>query len=219
MTQPEHPSARPTEILVILDRSGSMATIAADVVGGVNTFLDEQRRNGPDARVTIVQFDSQDPQHVLVDAVPIAEVTPFDIRHFRPRGGTPLLDALGRAVGRLRADRTAGSLAGSPRDVIVAVVTDGAENQSREFTLADVNRLIETCEAEGWNFVYLSADRNAFHDAERMGFKAGAVVQFDHTGAGTREVFGRLASGTAKARDKKRRGEQVDSSEFFSDES
>jgi len=213
------PGGTPTQILIILDRSGSMAPIAGDVVGGVNTFLDEQRRNGPDARVTIVQFDSQDPQEILVDGVPIAEVTPIDPQRYSPRGGTPLLDAVGRAVGRLMVKMGTIQPDGSSQDVIVAVVTDGAENQSREFVLADINRLVESCEAKGWNFVYLSAHRDAFHDAERMGFKAGSVVQFDHSGDGARQVFGRLADGTAKARDRKRRGETVRSEDFFSDES
>lgn len=202
----------PTQILVVLDRSGSMAPIAGDVVGGVNAFLDQQRSNGPDARVTIVQFDSQDPQEIVVDAVPIAEVTSLDVERYEPRGGTPLYDAIGRAVGRLRALHPAGV----ERDVIVAVVTDGAENQSGEFTLTDVSRLIDSCEAEGWNFVYLSADRDAFRDAEQMGFKAGSVVQFDHSADGAREVFNRLGSSVSRARDRKRRGEKVDSSEYFS---
>src|SRR5580765_2982032 len=83
---------------VLLDRSGSMESMRADVIGGFNNLLAEQQADGPDARLTLVQFDSQDPHEVLTDALRINRVRPLSERTFVPRGGTPLLDATGRII-------------------------------------------------------------------------------------------------------------------------
>ncbi|MCX6524746.1 MAG: hypothetical protein NTX58_08280, partial [Actinobacteria bacterium] len=85
-------------IYVLLDRSGSMQSIASDVVGGFNRLLADQQADGADARMTLVQFDSNDPQEVIADAIPIAEMVGLDASNFVPRGGTPLLDATGRLM-------------------------------------------------------------------------------------------------------------------------
>ena len=132
-----------THIVVLIDRSGSMATIASDVIGGFNTFVDDQRSNGNDARMSIIQFDSQDPQDVTVWGAPLAEITHLTGQTFQPRGGTPLLDATGLAIGRAKVDGEARVAAGlAPQDVIFVAITDGEENQSREFTLEQIRQLI-----------------------------------------------------------------------------
>ena len=101
-----------THIVVLIDRSGSMATIASDVIGGFNTFVDDQRSNGNDARMSVIQFDSQDPQDVTVWGAPLAEITHLTGQTFQPRGGTPLLDATGLAIGRAKVDGEARVAAG-----------------------------------------------------------------------------------------------------------
>ena len=80
-------AAKSTHIYILLDRSGSMSSIASDVVGGLNKYISDQQKNGPDAKVTFVQFDSQDPQEVIVAGAPISEVVQLDGSTFIPRGG------------------------------------------------------------------------------------------------------------------------------------
>ena len=100
---------RNLHIFFLLDRSGSMEPMADDVVGGFNGFLAAQQAEGHDALMTLVQFDSQDPHEVLVNARPIAEVRPLDRARFHPRGGTPLYDAIGHLIAdaTIRAEKTA----------------------------------------------------------------------------------------------------------------
>ena len=164
--------ARPagTHIVVLLDRSGSMSSIATDVIGGFNTFLQDQRSNGSDARMSVVLFDSQDPQETVVWGAPISETLPLTERTFVPRASTPLLDATGLTIGRTMVEQQARAATGlSAEDVIFVTITDGMENCSREFDLEKVRRLIADRTAEGWQFVFLSAGLDAYGDAQRFG--------------------------------------------------
>jgi Mg-chelatase subunit ChlD len=121
-----------------------MAPITNDVIGGFNAFIDEQIRNGADARMSIVQFDSQDPQDVTVWGAPLPEITHLDSQSFVPRGSTPLLDATGLLIGRTMVDQAARVAAGlQAEDIIFVTITDGEENQSREFNLAQIRELVE----------------------------------------------------------------------------
>ena len=128
------PNNAPTlHLYVLLDRSGSMSSMTADVIEGFNTLLAEQATaGGVAARMTFVQFDDHDPQEVITDAVPLAEVAPLTIHSFAPRGATPLLDATGRLIGTAM---TRAKTIADPESIVFATITDGLENSSTEFTL------------------------------------------------------------------------------------
>ena len=207
-----------THIYILLDRSGSMAGIAGDVIGGFNTFLEEQRTIGGDARVTLVQFDSQDPHEVLAAGAPIAELVPLDRHNFVPRGSTPLLDATGKLIGRATLDEQERAANNEPlEDVVFVTITDGEENSSTEFTLDRVKNLIAHCEQRGWTFVFLSAALDAYGDPDRMGMKMGNIQAFDASGKGTKMAFESLSKNMTVMRDKRRRGESVVNDDFFED--
>ena len=149
------PSQSPIHISVVLDRSGSMASIADDIVGGFNEYLAEQRQVEGRVRVTLAQFDSQDPFEVLISGVDLREVTDLDRSEYRPRGSTPLFDAIGRMIAKIDADSAAYSEVGAPEeDQVVLIVTDGYENASREYSRQMIFDLIETRRSRGWVFVF-----------------------------------------------------------------
>ena len=209
-------SIKATHVALLLDRSGSMAPLVSDVIGGVNQFLTEQRAQGNDVRVSIVQFDSNDPQEVKVWGAPISEVGALTTADFQPRGGTPLLDATGLLIGRVKVDAQARVAAGlAEEDVVFVTVTDGEENQSREFTLAQVKALVETQTAAGWTFVFLSAGLNAYGDAAAMGFDASNSQAWDRRGDNTRMAFDTVSKGMTNLREKKRRGMSTGNVDFF----
>ena len=110
-----------THNYILLDRSGSMSSIANDVIGGFNHLIKEQKANGPDAKVTLVEFDSQDPQHVVVAGAPISEITDLTSETYIPRGGTPLLDATGLLIGRVRVEAAAREATGLPKEDILFI--------------------------------------------------------------------------------------------------
>ena len=151
------------DLLVILDRSGSMQARQADHEGGVRSFVEDQRTLSGDVRFTLVQFDTTDPCEVVYDRVPLDRVGEI---HLIPRGGTPLLDAIGRAVAHLREAQQNIERA---KQTVVMIVTDGEENSSTEWTKAQVVRLLDQLKAEGVSTLFLGAGIDAFAEAGSMG--------------------------------------------------
>lgn len=213
---PSTPAPTGTHLVLLLDRSGSMASIATDVIGGVNTFLAEQRADGADARVSLVQFDSQNPQDTVAWGVPVAEIVDLDSATFVPRGGTPLLDATGLTIGRVMVENQARLATGLPaEDVVFVAITDGEENSSREYTLERVKSLIAERTAEGWTFVYLSAGLDAYGDAAALGITVDKTQRWEASAGGTAKLLSSTSRAVSSLRDKKRRGLDVTDDDFF----
>jgi len=216
MTNTPVPTAH---LYVLLDRSGSMQAIADDVVGGFNHLLAEQQADGADARMTLVQFDSQDPEEIVADAVPVLEMVPLDAATFVPRGGTPLLDATGRIIARASAHAAQLAAEGSPaEDITVVTVTDGQENQSRELSLEQVRAMIGAKQATGWTFAFLSAGLDAYGEAARMGHDARSTQAFAASPAGARAAWSSTSEAMRRKRGYLRRGEDFDRQDLFEGE-
>jgi Mg-chelatase subunit ChlD len=203
-------------IYVLLDRSGSMESMRADVIGGFNNLLAEQQADGHDARMTLVQFDSQDPHEVLTDAAKIDRVRPLTEATFVPRGGTPLLDATGRLITKasVREDQRK-TLRKRPEIITVITITDGEENQSHEFSRADILRLVKDKEAKGWSFVFLGAGLDAYAEAGGMGYDPRSVQAFAPDGAGAGLAFSAVSAAMVDKRARVRRSEAFDPQDFF----
>lgn len=214
---PNTPESTPRpHFYLLLDRSGSMESMRRDVIGGFNQFIAEQQANGPDARITLVQFDTQDPQEVLLDARGIRRAQPLTMDSFVPRGGTPLLDATGRLIARAsirEAERK--SLAKRPEDVTVVTITDGEENQSREYTRDAIKRLVADKQAGGWSFVFLGAGLDAYAEARSLGYDPRSVQAFAPDAAGARVSFANMSTAMTRKRDLLRRGEAFDKADFW----
>jgi Mg-chelatase subunit ChlD len=205
-----------THLYILLDRSGSMDSIANDIIGGFNTFIRQQKQDGTDVRVTFVQFDSEDPQEIIAAGVPIAELVELTSETFIPRGSTPLLDATGKLIARARLNqvlRAQNSL--NEEDIVFVTITDGHENASSEFTLANIQKLIKDCEKMGWTFVFLSAALDAYGDASRMGMKSGNIQAFEANADGTSTAFESLSANVSKFRAMKKAGVQTEDLDFF----
>ena len=210
------PKTKITHMYILIDRSGSMSSIATDVIGGFNATIAEQQANGPDAKLTVIQFDSQDPAAVMCAGIPIVEMNQLDRTNYQPRGGTPLLDATGLLIGRIKVEQSARVANGLPEeDVVFVTITDGHENQSREYNLIQITQLINECKAAGWTFVYMSADLNAYADAAAMGYDHGSTQHFAATADGAGKAFLSMSKGMSNMRDKKRRMMEFDSRQFF----
>ncbi len=190
------------DITVVLDRSGSMACIADDTIGGFNTFVKSQQEQGGVTKLTLVQFDSQ--YEVVHDAIEIDSVSELTLETFVPRGSTALLDAIGRRVTETRV-----RIEGLPEDekpdtVIFVIITDGHENSSREFKREQVKSLIQDCEDNlEWDIVYLGANQDAWAVAEAMGIKGGKALSYSYTGEGATRAFESIAVNTNSLRGSK----------------
>ncbi|MEQ8842289.1 MAG: ADP-ribosylglycohydrolase family protein [Acidimicrobiales bacterium] len=183
-------------VAVLLDRSGSMSSIADDTIGGFNTFVAQQRELPGECRITLVQFDGLDPQAVVADAVPVAKIADLDERTYQPRGSTPLLDALGTLIETIDRRTTA-----DPDEFqLVAVITDGQENASSRFTRDRIADMVKARSDAGWAFVFLGANIDSFGEARTMGMRHGQAADWDHTGDGVRDGFAMLAESSIAVR-------------------
>lgn len=192
-----------TEIVLIVDRSGSMASCLGDAEGGVNTFIEEQKTAEGNAQLTLVQFDTED--EFLHIAKPIADVPRYKLK---PRGMTALLDAVGRAVNE--ASERLGKLPDDDRPgcVIVVIVTDGHENASKEYKLTSIRELIERQQKQHeWKFIFLGADAAAFAEAGAMGISAQGTGQF--AAENTAGAYAGISSSVSRMRGQAVRGETV----------
>lgn len=212
------PKQRPrtVHIYVLLDRSGSMESMRGDVIGGYNNFLREQQAGRGKARITLVQFDTQDPQEVLLEAAPLHRAGELTEDTFVPRGGTPLLDATARLIQTARGRQSVRKVLGRQAEEIVFVtVTDGEENQSSEYRLDHVRRLVEAGKSEGWSFVYLGAGIDAYGDAARLGYDAGSVQAWKADGEGAEKMWGSVSRAAAQLRRDVDAGATFDKSAYF----
>lgn len=208
-------SKPPVHIAVVLDRSGSMAAIADDIVGGFNEYLGRQQREPGEARVTLVQFDGQDPFEVLVDGLDIAKVRPLTRDSYRPRGNTPLFDAVGRMIARIDTDASNRRNHGLPaEDQVVVVITDGLENASREHDRASIFALVEQHRREGWVFVFLGADQDAYVEGTRMGVAGTNAAAWVKSAPGVRKMYRDLEYSTSEHRKKSAHLRKLEADKF-----
>lgn len=210
-----HESGLPVHLYVLLDRSGSMENIRAQVVGGFNELLASQQADGADARITMVQFDTVDIAHTVFEDIPVLEVTPMREGDFEPRGGTPLLDASARLIARATTHAERRKLAGTPEEVVFVTITDGHENASREYDRGELKNLIAAREEQGWTFVFMSAALDAYADARSFGYGDGSIQAFSPDAGGARLAFASLAESVVEHRKDLRAGRPINKAAPF----
>ena len=209
----------PVHISIVLDRSGSMSSIVDDVVGGFNTFLHEQREEAGSARVTLVQFDGQDPFEVLIDGEDLHAVQDLDPRRYQPRGSTPLLDAVGAVVARIDCEIVTRADQGQPiEDQVVVIITDGYENASSEFGGRMISDLIAAMKERAWTFVFLGAGEASIRDSVAMGVAPGSSTRWEASKGGTDAMFKQLSKETLDYRSRSYDARRIKSEKFFEDE-
>ena len=203
----EQTSAEPIQIICILDRSGSMKNLAGDTIGGYNSFIEKQRKEEGSAEVTTVLFDDQ--YDKIVDAVDIRDVPELTSKEYYARGMTALLDAVGRTImdtaGRMEKE----GICPEKRRVIFFIMTDGQENDSKEYDRASVKAMIETATKEyNWNFIFMGANIDSVSEAASIGIDSKHAVDYDYNGAGIRQSFDRMDAAVSEMRETGTVGDQ-----------
>jgi hypothetical protein len=166
-----------THIYFLLDRSGSMQSIKSDIEGGFQAFVEEQQRAIGECRATLAQFDDVY-ELVYVDR-PIADVPPLDLQ---PRNMTALHDAMGRLITEAGQKLEAMKPDERPGTVIVAIMTDGLENASKEWTGASIRALVtQQSNVFDWTFMYMGADQDAIEVGESLGIARDHAVTYSRS--------------------------------------
>lgn len=172
-----------TELVFILDRSGSMSGLELDTIGGFNSMLAKQKALPGSANVTTVLFD--DRYELLHDRIDIQGVEPITDRDYYVRGCTALLDAVGRTIDKLSSVQNHTSKDQRADKVLIVITTDGMENASREYDLRKIRRMIESKKEEGWEFLFLGANIDAVKTAGAFGIGADRAVNYHADSEGT----------------------------------
>ena len=177
-----------TEIVSIVDRSGSMQSILDDAIGGFNTFLAAQQRQPGEAKLSLILFDHE--YQVVHQAVDIQQVEPLNQDTYVPRGSTALLDAVGKTIDAVGERLAATAESERPSQVIVSILTDGYENASQTYSKPKVAEMIKhQTEKYSWAFEFQAANMDAFAAAKELSIAPDRVVQFEATSEGVREAF------------------------------
>ena len=185
-----------TEIVFILDRSGSMAGLEDDTIGGFNAMIEKQKREDGEAYVSTILFDNY--SEVLHDRVDIQEIQPMTCRDYYVRGCTALLDAVGRAIHHIGNIHKYAQPEDVPRHTLFVITTDGMENASRRYSAPEVKEMIR-CQKEkyGWEFLFLGANIDAVETAGHLGIAPDRAVNYHCDSEGTRlnyEVVGQAVA-------------------------
>jgi uncharacterized protein YegL len=172
-----------TELVAILDRSGSMSWLVQDTIGGYNTFIEKQKQVPGEAVLTTVLFD--DKYEILHNGVNIKEVSPITGKEYFPRGNTALLDAVGKTVNTIGEKLSKMDEAERPGKVMFLIITDGEENSSSEFTQAQVKELVERQQnIYKWEFLFFGANIDSFAAAGGIGISQARTTNYSATGKG-----------------------------------
>jgi uncharacterized protein YegL len=180
-----------TEIIFILDRSGSMGGLESDTIGGYNSFLEKQRKVEGEAQVTTILFD--DKYEVLHDGVDIKDVKPITAKEYFARGSTALLDAIGKTIidVGIRLNKTHESQ--RPLKVIFVIITDGLENASREFTYEKVKEMTSHQEEKySWEFIFVAANIDVAKETKKLGIRASRSTRYVADSKGTGVMYNEL---------------------------
>ncbi len=188
-----------TEIVFILDRSGSMDHLVNDTIGGFNSFVEKQKQEEGEAFLTTVLFDHQ--YEILHNRVNIQKIAPITDKEYYARGNTALLDAVGRTINKVgnRLSRT--NEDDRPENVMVIITTDGYENSSREFTYDRIKEMIKhQTEKYNWKFLFLGANMDAAAVADNMGIMGAMASNYTADAHGTRSLYDGVGRATKSLR-------------------
>lgn len=188
-----------TEIVFILDRSGSMAGLEDDTIGGFNAMIQKQKAEDGEAYVSTVLFDNH--TEVIHDRVDIQKIQPMTRRDYYVRGCTALLDAVGKSIHHIGNVHKYAREEDRPEKTIFVITTDGMENASREYSYERVRRMIEhEQEKYGWEFLFLGANIDAAKEAARFGIAQDRAANYHADRQGTAVIYEAMSEAVCNVR-------------------
>ena len=189
-----------TELVFILDKSGSMSGLEKDTIGGFNSMLDQQRKVDGECVITTVLFDNR--YELLHDRIDIRAVQPITGKEYFVGGSTALLDAIGKTIHKIGMAQKNTAEDYRAEKVMFVIITDGEENASRYFSSAQIRQMIQRQkERYGWEFIFLGANIDAVETAGRFGIDADRAVDYVPDGEGTELNFRMMSETVATFRE------------------
>jgi uncharacterized protein YegL len=191
-----------TELVFILDRSGSMSGLEADTIGGFNAMVNEQREKDGSVLVSAVLFDHE--RVVLYDRVDIDKVEPMTERDYVPRGSTALLDAIGCSIHHIGNVHRYARKEDVPEHTVFVITTDGMENASCMYSSAEIKEKIKRqSEVYGWEFLFLGANIDSFDVAGGLGIREDRIANYKYSSRGVGECYEAMSEAIVNVRQRK----------------
>lgn len=187
-----------TELVFILDRSGSMGGLEKDTIGGFNAMLEKQKKVDGKCFVSTVLFDHE--QKVLHDRLSLEAVAPLTDRDYTVRGCTALIDAIGGAVHHIETIHKYARPEDVPEHTIFVITTDGMENASKKYSADEVRKMISRKTEHGWEFLFLGANIDAAETAGNLGIRKDRAVNYHADKKGTKVIYDTLGETLCTAR-------------------
>lgn len=188
-----------TELVFILDRSGSMAGLESDTIGGFNSLIEKQRKQGGECYVSTVLFDNE--SEVLHDRVPLSKIAKMTDSDYTVRGCTALIDAIGGAIHHIGNIHKYARPEDVPEHTMFVITTDGMENASRNYSSDKIKKMIQRQkEKYGWEFLFIGANIDAVETAARFGISRERAVNYHADKRGTRVVYESVADAVCSVR-------------------
>ncbi len=197
-----------TEVVFILDRSGSMRGLEADTIGGFNSLIEKQKKEEGEAFISTVLFD--DRSEVLYDRVAVDKIEPMNDTQYYVRGCTALLDAVGGAIHHIANVHKYAREEDRPEKTLFVITTDGLENSSHRYSYSKVKKMVRKEEREyGWEFLFLGANIDAIGEASKLGISAERAVNYECDGMGTALTYDVISESLSAVRRSKSRSERA----------
>ena len=182
------------DLVLVLDKSGSMYGLESDTIGGYNAMLAKEKDLDVDTKVTTVLFNNK--VDILTDRSNINSLSDMTTKDYRVGGSTALLDAVGNTIAKI--SDTPG-ISDKDHKVIFVIITDGQENASTEYSKATIQKMISDKKAQGWDFIFLGANIDAASEAQNLGIDADHAVKYRNTSTGVQKNFAAIAAYTRSA--------------------
>ena len=189
-----------TELVFILDKSGSMSGLEKDTIGGYNSLLKKQKKIKGECRITTVLFDNN--YELLHDRIDLEAIKPLTEKDYEVGGSTALLDAVGMTINKLIAVENNTAKKYQAGKVLFVIITDGMENSSKEYSREKVRDLIEQQKKAGWEFIFLGANIDAVQAAGTIGIKPDRAQNYQATGSGVKTNYSRMSETVSDFRTK-----------------
>jgi uncharacterized protein YegL len=187
-----------TEIIFVIDKSGSMGHLAGDTIGGFNGFIESQKALEGKAILTTILFDNS--WNILHDGIDIHEVKPMTSSDYTVGGMTAMLDAIGEIIERVQ-DRHDELGQEKPEEVLFVITTDGEENSSRKFNKSQIEKMIKhQTNGHGWKFMFLGANMDAVKEAESIGISSDYATNYSWSAQGVYDSYTTLNTVTSAVR-------------------
>ena len=191
-----------TELVFILDRSGSMAGLESDTIGGFNSMIEKQRAQGGECYVSTILFDNT--SEVLHDRMKLADVPKMTERDYFVRGCTALIDAIGCAIRHIASIHKYARPEDVPEHTMFVITTDGYENASHIYSADEVRKMVKKEQEKfGWEFLFIGANIDAVETAKHYGFREDRAVNYRADKVGTKVVYETVAEAACSFREEK----------------